>query len=125
MTLQQKSKILDYLDGEWDDFLDKYIKMQESIYDNFSKPTKRQEILEDKKWARDLTKLVSLYAKLVSLDIKIKEKDARYKIKMYTWQKPPSKQAITRLVLKQKKTIDEYYKLKIDFLKQFPIQQPL
>ena len=122
---QQKSQILDHLDDEWYNFLDRYIRMQESIYDNFSKPTNRQEILEDKKWARDLTKLVSLYAKLVSLDIRKKEKDARYKIKLYTWQKPPSKQTITKLALKQRKTVDEYYKLKIDFLKQFPLEQPL
>jgi hypothetical protein len=73
---QQKFYILNNIEKEWD-FLRDRIKIQESMWKNFKKPTHSQDIKEDKQWAKDLQKLVSLYTKLHIEILKLREKSAK------------------------------------------------
>jgi hypothetical protein len=115
--MSQKYQILDNLEDEWE-FLHHYIKIQETWWMTFVKPTKKQDIQEDRKWAKDITKLVSVYTKLCIMNAKLREERANHNIKEYTWQKVSSKDKISKKRLQLMKGLDEYYSLKQRFVKE-------
>lgn len=120
IAARQKSEILDNLEDEWM-YLRQRIKIQETIWKNFEEPTHKEEIQENKKWAEDLKKLISLYTKLHIVNLQYQQKKAESDLKLYTWQKPLSKKTTSNLFQKQVKILDEYYKLKKQFIKEYPI----
>lgn len=120
----QKFDILNNLDKEWQ-FLRQRIKIQESIWKNFKKPIHRQDILEDKQWAKDLTELISLYTKLHTLNLKYQEYQSESDIKLYTWQKTPSEKKSEKIFQKRGQILDKYYKLKIQFTKKYHLEEPI
>lgn len=110
------AQILDDWDAEWE-FINHHIQIQKTWWTTFVKPTKREEIREDQKWAADITKLVALYTKISMTQAQLREEQAKYDIKEYTWQKPP-KNKIGKKRQKLLKYVREYLLLKQRFVKE-------
>ena len=123
MSQKQKYQILDNLEDEWEEFLHHHIKIQETWWMNFVKPTKKSDIQEDRKWAKDITELVSIYTKLCIVNAQLLEEEAKHDIKEYTWQKVPSTKKIGKKKLQLRKYLDEYYLLKQRFVKEYKQEQ--
>jgi hypothetical protein len=120
-----KYEILQNLDKEWEYFLDIRIRTQETVFQNFTRPTHRQDIQEDKSWAKDITKLVDLHTKLIILRAEIQAENIRSDIRLFTWQKIPSKNKKQSKIKKQRQILDEYYTLKNDFVRKYPLEMPV
>jgi hypothetical protein len=121
----EKYKILRNLDEEWDQFIGLRLRIQESVWQNFAKPVHTQDKREDRLWADAMTKLVTLHTKLMTLHQLIYEERIKSDIKLYTWQKVPTKKKLHSLVQKQRAVLDKYFKLKTDFLKTHPLEPPI
>lgn len=119
-TARQKSNILDNLNDEWD-FLKHRIRIQESVWKNFEKPTDLQEIKLDKEWAKEMTKLVSLFTKLKIANVKYEEACSKSEIKLYIWRKE-NKDKEGKSYLKLRQILNEYYELKKQFVKKYPLE---
>lgn len=105
------------VETEWE-FINHYIQVQRTWWTTFSEPTKREDIQEDRKWARDVAGLVSALTKYDVAQTYLKQEEANYEIKLYTWQKHLSKYKIGKQRLKVTKYLREYTLLKQRFVKE-------
>lgn len=116
---RQKFAIINDLGSEWD-FIDGRISVEEVAWKNSIKPTDPKEIAEDKMVATELEKLYTSFVKLNIAHLKYQEEKAKSNIKLYTWQKVPNKTKSTKLFQIQQGALDDYYKIKKQFLKKYP-----
>jgi len=121
LQIRQRNQIARNLEGEWMDFLRQRIKIAQSVYHNFEKPTDPKEQKEDKILSKKLVKLVQLYTKISQVEASKMEQNAIRDINLYYHQKSV-KSKWSELNEKQISLLNEYVRLKKQFIKQYPLQ---